>query len=416
MNKSPNYQHSSTYNIITQRKFLRAAALGILTLGLLTVDLNCGGKTAGNQKSSSPAAARPGEYERIDGAFIYDYEPGTKIGDDFFGTIICDFENDEPGRCSHGGPVCMEYSNGDLAAFHTNTSGHNIDGWSEYAVSKDGGRTWDKYNKFKYSYDAYQKNPKEPAWVYEGLVTEKGAVVLFVTHFVEDDSIRKTGFMRSDDNGATWTDYEFLAFGSPRAVAVEGDTNYLLSGSDNFVSSANRDLYVSTDDGRTWHKRSTFSLDDSKGIGYGALCIMEDGRLLAGVYDKKDENHFYYYISEDKGHTWSEQKRAYLDKKIRDPELAYLAGSYYLHGRSGHYGEGSNRFVLYQSEDGENWKSGVIISGDTQGPDGYGHNCIINKYNDDVPNELMVEYSIRYAERNTNEYVFFIRPEAKSRP
>ncbi len=381
-----------------------------MVLGLIGVNFSCGGERAGRRKGSSLGDLLPSEYERIDGAVIYDYEPGTKIGDDFFGTIICDFENDEPGRCSHGGPVCMEYSNGDIVAFHTNTSGHNLDGWSEYAVSKDGGRTWDKYNKFKYSYDAYQKNPKEPAWVEEGLVTQQGAVVLFVGHFLKDGLICNTGFMRSDDNGATWTDYEFIDSGFANAVAVAGDTNYVLFGN---LTNGPHVLYASTDDGRTWQERSTLSFGNDK--WYGGLCVMGDGRLLAVAYDDKDEEHLYYCISEDDGHSWGGQKRTYLDKKIRDPQLAYLGGSYYLHGRSGHYGEGSNRFVLYQSEDGENWKNGVIISGEVDGPDGYNHNCIINKYNDDVPNELMVEYSIRYADRNTNEYVFFIRPEAKSR-
>ncbi len=33
------------------------------------------------------------------------------------------------------------------------------------------------------------------------------------------------------------------------------------------------------------------------------------------------------------------------------------------------------------------------------------------QYDDDIPNELMVEYSINYEGKVTNEYVFFIRPE-----
>ena len=143
------------------------------------------------------------------------------------------------------------------------------------------------------------------------------------------------------------------------------------------------------------------------------MCLMEDGRLLAGAYDSKDENHFYYCISKDQGHTWGEQKRAYVDKKIRDPEVAYLAGRYYLHGRSGNSGKYGNRFVIYQSEDGENWGEGIIVNNDVNGPDGYSHNCIINKYKKDVPNELMVLYSIiyePYKKRNTNEYVFFVKP------
>ena len=344
-------------------------------------------------------------YERIGTDVIYDYDPSTKVGDNVFGTIICDFANEAPGRCSHGGPVCLEYPNGDIVAFHTNTSGHNIDGWSEYAVSSDSGRTWDKNNKFKYSYDIYQKDPKSPAWVQEGLVTEKGAVVLFVTHFVDNDAVRKTGFMRSKDNGVTWSDYEYVGLGHANAVTVSGDTSYVQFGN---LYHGSHVLYASTDDGRSWQERSTLSLGKEK--WYGGMCVMGDGRLLACAYDHNDEHHLYYCISKDKGYTWGEQKKTYMDMKIRDPELAYLAGTYYLFGRSGHSGPGSHRFVMYQSEDGENWKNGVVISDDTQGPDGYNNNCIINQYQEDVPNELMVEYSICYADSITNEYVFFIKP------
>ena len=77
------------------------------------------------------AQKKAAQYERIDGAVIYDHDPSTKLGDDIFGTVIADFKNDAPGRCSHGGPVCMEYANGNIAAFYANTSDHNLDGWSE---------------------------------------------------------------------------------------------------------------------------------------------------------------------------------------------------------------------------------------------------------------------------------------------
>ena len=121
----------------------------------------------------------------------------------------------------------------------------------------------------------------------------------------------------------------------------------------------------------------------------------------------------YSCISRDQGRTWTEQRRAYLDKKVRDPELAYLGGKYYLHGRSGQYGEGRDRFVLYQSDDGVNWGSGIIVSGDRRHADGYSHNCVINQYDDDMPNELMVQYSIVYDGLDTNTHVFFIKPDSR---
>ncbi|MFO7976212.1 MAG: sialidase family protein [Candidatus Hydrogenedentota bacterium] len=334
---------------------------------------------------------------------IYDYDPSTRVGDAVFGTLVADMQNDHPGRCSHGGPVCLQYANGVIAAFYANTSDHNLDGWTEYALSEDGGKTWDKYNKLPYSYEVYQDGTQEYAWVEEGLVTGKGTAVLFVTHFT-DGKRTGNGLLKSYDHGASWTEYEPFGggvVGYPCAVAVSGDTNYVL-----FDSNAGPHiLYASTDDGRTWKKRSTLPLDDEK--WYGAMCLGAEGRLLAGAYTQKDERHFHYCISADGGATWSEQKAAVVDKAIRDPELAYVGGRYYLHGRSGHQGPGAHRFVLYTSENGEDWSDGTIVSGDRRGPDGYSHNCIVQK--SDGPPELMVLYSIIYEGRDTNEHVFFVR-------
>lgn len=382
----------------------------LLIWGVILLSLGCA-----QNKEVSVIAPDP-VFEEMDGSLIYDYNPETRVGDKVYGTIVCDFENDNPGRNSHGGPVAMEYANGDLVMFHTNTSGHNEDGWSEYALSKDGGRTWSKNNKFKYSYNAYQNNQDRPAWVEQGLVTNMGTVVLFVTQIKTPGARTGSGIMRSFDHGTTWTEYQPIDrdfVGYPTSVAVNGDINYVLFDS----NSGPHVLYVSTDDGQSWEKRSTLPLDNSK--WYGAMCFMEDGRLLAGAYETYDERHFHYCISENQGKTWGEQKRAYVDKKIRDPELAYLDGRYYLHGRSGQSGKGAHRFVLYQSDDGENWGEGTIISSLAVGPDGYSDNCIINKYKKDVPNELMVGYSILYEpfeDWNTNEYVFFVKPLSKGVP
>ena len=351
------------------------------------------------------------QYHRIDGAVIYDHDPSTQLGDDIFGDVIADFENDAPGRCSHGGPVCLEYPNGNIAAFHTNLSDHNLDGWSEFALSKDGGKTWDRYNKVEYSFMAYARDQKRPVWVEEGLVTERGTIILFLAHYETGGEETKTrlGTIRSYDNGSTWTAFETLDgsfVGYPCSTAVAGATNYVLVDS---AGGGPHVLYVSTDDGRSWSRRSALSLDNDK--WYGTMTIMADGRLLGGAYTEKDEQHFHYCLSEDEGHTWGPQQKAYVDKMIRDPELAYLSGKYYLQGRSGHGKDGGHRFVLYQSDDGERWGKGIIISGDTEKPDGYSQNCIINKYDDDVPDELMTVYSIVYKGRDTNEYVYFIRPD-----
>ena len=367
-----------------------------------------------------PVIAGAQDIERpknIEDVVLYDHNPSTHLGDDVFGTIVADFSKPVDGqmRCSHGGPVCLEYADGTLAAFYANTSSHNTDGWSEYALSKDGGKTWDKYHPFAFSKEAYQKDPKRPVWIEEGLVTDKGTAVLFLTRFAVKgaggDRVENL-ITRSRDHGKTWSTPEPMAdavIGYPAAVATseaagEGAENYVLFDS----PGGPHVLYVSTDDGKTWAKRSTLPLQED--AWYGGMCRGKDGRLLAGAYVTQDENHLYYCTSDDGGRTWSKQRKASVDKSIRDPELAYLDGKYYLHGRSGHGGPGAHRFVLYQSDNGKDWRPGVIVSGDRRGPDGYSHNCIINKYDKDKPNELMVLYSIVYDPPRTCEYVFFVKP------
>lgn len=335
---------------------------------------------------------------------IVDYDPATELGDPVFGSLIADMENDHAGRCSHGGPVCLQYANGDIAAFYANTSDHNIDGWTEYALSHDGGKTWDRYNPLPYSLDAYQRNPDEPAWVEEGLVTAEGTAILFVTQ-MKDLGRASNSILRSHDDGKTWSKlepFEDEFVGYPCAVAVSGQTNYVLLDS----KAGPHVLYVSTDDGRTWQCRSKLSLDDE--LWYGTMCLMKDGRILAGAYKTGDEGRFHYCISNDGGHSWEAPQSAVVDQKIRDPELAYFDGKYYLHGRTGSGGEGAHRFVIYQSIDGEDWGPGLIVSSDDRGPDGYSHNCVVRPPDQPDNQKLMVVYSIIYAGKDTNEYVFFL--------
>ena len=51
------------------------------------------------------------------------------------------------------------------------------------------------------------------------------------------------------------------------------------------------------------------------------------------------------------------------------------------------------------------------VSGDTGHPNGYSHNCIINKYDNDASHELMILYSIVCSPPRTSEYVFFVKPD-----
>ena len=388
--------------------FFCFALIGMMALGVTTGCNKRGAKFIANSGEIDTLSIRqmPAKLYK---AHMYAYGPYNKVGDSIFGTIVCNFGKDFPGRNSHGGPVALQYPNGDLVAFHSNCSEHNIDGWSEYSVSKDGGRTWNMYNKFAYSYNAHQADNDSPAWVEQGLVTSTGsAVILFITHlkhYTHDDRRVGSGFVRSLDNGQTWSEYQPLDgdfAGYPVTAFSVGSTNYVLYDD----SKGPHVLFVSTDDGVNWSRRSTLPLQNE--IWYGTMCFMKDGRLIAGGYLNDEYGQFFYYcISNDDGVTWGPQKKTYLDKRIRNAKISCIGGKYYLCGRAGHGKAYGNQFVIFQSNDGENWGPGVIVNSDPQGPDGYSNVCVIDK--GDGP-EVMVVYSICYAHRITNSYVFFIKP------
>ena len=347
---------------------------------------------------------------KLEKAYMYAYGPHDQVGANLFGTIVSNFEKDYPGRNAHDGAIALQYPNGDLAAFNMNVSGHNNDGWSEYAVSKDGGRSWSMYNKFPYSYQAYQTNPNRPEMPERGLVTTNGTVILFISQFGNKDSGSPTyvgsGFMRSFDNGQTWTDYQPIDggfVGTALGTASKGSTLYMLYHSH---TGEGHVLYVSDDDGATWTKRSSLSLD--RDAWYGTMCFMTDGRLIAGAYKTAHEDTFYYCISNDNGVTWGEQETVRLDKNIRNPKIACLGGKYYLFGRAGHMGGTYvHQFVVYQSDDGKTWSPGVLVNSNAEKTDGYSDVTIINK--GDGP-ELMIAYSIAYERPVANGYVFFVKP------
>ena len=259
----------------------------------------------------------------------------------------------------------------------------------EHAESRDGGKTWDMYNRFPYSFEAYLRNAKRPAWIEAGLVTAKGTVVVFVTHFILGGSrtMSGSGFLRSYDQGASWTHYESVDgthIGYPVGTAVDGDTNYVIYDSD---GGGPHVLYVSTDDGRSWQKRSTLSLQDD--VWYGAVTLMEDGGLLAGAYHSDDEYNFYYCISKDQGRTWTEERKARGSTRrfgIRNWATSG-AGTISMGGPES-YGEGSDRFVLYQSSDGENWGNAIVVSSNTGRGDGYSANCLIHTDDDGSPRRV----------------------------
>ncbi len=157
-------------------------------------------------------------------------------------------------------------------------------------------------------------------------------------------------------------------------------------------------LYVSTDNGRTFRRRSIlpFEID---GRGYGTMAVLTDGSLIAYIYNNADEKHLDYLISRDGGDTWSDLQTAYFAKQIGNPQMAAFKDGYVLHGRSGSKGEDSvkGHFVLYASRDGMHWDDGRYLQMRTAGAGAYSNDLLVGDTHTGVPNRLLIQASHAYA-------------------
>lgn len=135
---------------------------------------------------------------------------------------------------------------------------------------------------------------------------------------------------RSDDEGATWDSHErgdvagrilsstktscLYPYNGPFAILAEG--TFVLTGSNDGVSSAPLDIMCSSDEGRTWGVRSRISLPVQYDERYfHSLQALEDGRLLLLVCCRdhlvweppaRGLMHLLAFRSEDGGHTWAD--------------------------------------------------------------------------------------------------------------
>lgn len=90
-----------------------------------------------------------------------------------------------------------------------------------------------------------------------------------------------------------------------------------------------------------------------------------------------------------------------------------IGGYYFIHGRSGSYGDNSGNFVLYISKDGINWDDGTILMSRAEiggGGDNYSANEIIGKYDTSIPNRLLIQSGISYSKSRVNIHQWWIEP------
>ena len=322
-------------------------------------------------------------------------------------------------RSGHLGHALVQLEPGMLIAFYPNCSsdnaGHSGVGWMEYKRSEDAGKTWGEPQVLSFSKKLHEKKMGRSAMAEKAIVTDKGEIVLFyLICDVSKNALWQPYWVplcsKSTDAGQTWSEPKPVCSSRGRIYDAEyhdGEICVL-----HFANDAEKDwrgnakehvyeLHVSTDGGETFTKRSVLPFITNR-RGYGALGHLADGGLIAYVYNSTNENVLDYLISRDGGKTWPKVGTSTVSRKIRNPQFTAFSGKYYLHGRSGAYGDGSGHMILYMSDDGITWDDGVYLRMRTAGAGAYSNSLVVDSPDGSDKQRLLIQASHAYEDSKTN--------------
>jgi hypothetical protein len=322
-------------------------------------------------------------------------------------------------RSGHLGHALVQYERGKILAFYPNCSsdnnGHSAVGWMEFKRSEDGCKTWGAPQVLPFTKELFDKHTGRTAMAEKAVVTDKGEIVLF--YLICDVSQNALWqpywvplFSKSVDAGRTWSEPTPVCTTRGRVYDVkyqDGEIRVL-----HFANDATKDwrgttkehvyeLHVSTDGGETFGKRSELPFVTNR-RGYGAIGQLAKGELIAYVYNSSNENVLDYIISRNGGRTWSEVRTSNVSRKIRNPQFTAFGGKYYLHGRSGAYGEGSGHMILYRSEDGVTWDNGVYLRMREAGTGAYSNSIVVDSPDGSGRQRMLIQASHAYEDSKTN--------------
>lgn len=383
-----------------KKRFSNAIACHLILLGFITA-LN---PTFGDNGDAIPEEIHP-------------ITPG-----DFPNKGIMLVDNESRNRSGHAGQTLVECHNGDILAFFSNVDpdehqgGHGTGGWTEYMRSSDGGETWSEPNIIGHSLQVWENGGgAQSSLVTSVIAAPDGTLIATLVNFHAPGWLRRAApvYLLSHDHGHTWSrPQQFLQGGGVADIAythdasmVMNDEVFVMFSSSNYQSHRNYHLYVSSNNGETFEKRST--LPFARGDYYGNGAVLEGDRLICVFYlGTADEQRMHYTISDDAGYTWSDPTTAFMEKAIRNPQMSdKINGYYYLHGRSGSISGRSylaNRFVLYRSTNGIDWDSGVYLTGFNSLGDSYSANTIVGRHDPERAERLLIQASVGYDGRRVN--------------
>ncbi|MBN2518754.1 MAG: exo-alpha-sialidase [Candidatus Altiarchaeota archaeon] len=200
-------------------------------------------------------------------------------------------------------------------------------------------------------------------------VAPNGTLVVFSRVLDRFNITEGLKYSKSYDDGVSWTDPQWLnetAHGQEKYISSDiltkdGVMYAALYDGGEEEGNFSAHLWVSTDNGESWHKRSTMYQVGELGeyAGYFTVVFRKDGSLL--MTTEQDRNSTVVYkISNDDGYTWGGIGFASLSNAshhVADPDIDMLGNWYILHGRDRNISIESDMdfTVFYLSKNGQVW-------------------------------------------------------------
>lgn len=312
-------------------------------------------------------------------------------------------DNESRKRSGHMTHAMAEFAPGCFIDFNSNCSavrwcGHSPYGWVEYRISRDAGKTYSDAKILPYSMDCFLDGVKTIS-VEKAVACDDGTIVAFC---LRNDALGPTCcepfdtpyVVTSNDEGETWNEaYELCKYEGRvyDAIYHKGAIYVTMFCYKHFIGHQPEHvyrIYKSTDNGKSFKEHCIVPIDGNQ-RAYSAMMLDKDERLHYYAYNLSDECNMDHVVSDDMGETWTICEPCYVAKGIRNPQMKLVDGVYILHGRAKDF----KGFVLYTSEDAQNWDEGHFVVENEGGVCYYSNNIVLN---DEKGPFLLMQYSDTY--------------------
>ena len=312
-------------------------------------------------------------------------------------------DNKARGRSGHMSHAMAEFAPACFIDFNSNCSANRIDGhstygWIEYRISRDSGKSYSEPKPLPYSFDEFLDGVHTIS--VEKAVAHNGNIIALCLRNSALDDLCCSDWdtptaVISRDGGESWEAPREISPYPGRiydARVYNGDIYFLESCSKTFFGAgpwcSHYRLFKSTDGGESFECVSIIPINYFK-RAYGAMIFDGNGALHVYVYNESNERELDHVVSYDLGKTWEPKPPCYMKHGLRNPQINYLGGLYFMHGR----GMCARNFLLYTSTDGESWDEGTFLVDDPYLTGFYSNNILLR---DEKGEFLLIQNSESY--------------------